>query len=317
MSVSFMKRKFDALFNRAPSEPISVTDPATTTHAKIVWRAVPPLLIMHLGCLLVIWVGFSWVAFFVALFLYFIRAFALTGFYHRYFSHRAFKTSRRCQFIFALLGVMAMQRGPLWWASNHRYHHLTTDTELDPHSPLTRGFLWSQLGWFVADKYLTCNRSLIKDFLKYPELILLSRYELYIPLILALLLFMLGQILQYYFPTLATSGLQMLVWGYFISTVLLFHATSSVNTLAHYFGSKRFNTKDNSRNNLFVALISLGEGWHNNHHYYPISVRHGFYWYEIDITYYLLKLLEKMGLIWDLHYPSKSALSSAHKIQTL
>jgi stearoyl-CoA desaturase (delta-9 desaturase) len=264
------------------------------------WLRVVPFIGMHLACLGVYWVGFSWFALWTAVCLYALRMFAITGFYHRYFSHRAFRTSRLLQFLFAALGATSVQRGPLWWAAHHRSHHRHADTELDPHSPLQRGFLWSHMGWFLAQRAFRTDHALVPDLARYPELRWLDRYDVLMPVLLAITLFLGGAWLQSHAPGLQTSGPQLLVWGFFISTVVLFHATVTINSLAHQFGRRRYATRDNSRNNWLLALITFGEGWHNNHHHYPGAARQGFYWWELDLTWYVLRVMSLSGLVWDL-----------------
>ena len=260
-----------------------------------------PFILLHLGCLLVLLTGVSSTALITCLVLYWLRLFAITAFYHRYFSHRAYKTSRGWQFIFALLGNMAAQRGPLWWAAHHRSHHLYADTEQDLHSPVRRGFWWSHAGWFTCDASFRTQFQRIKDFARYPELRWLDRYDTAAPVLLLLVLYMSGALLERYQPQLHTNGLQLVVWGFFISTVLLFHSTVTINSLGHIWGKKRFATRDESRNNALLALLTLGEGWHNNHHRFPVSARQGFYWWELDITWLLLKLMSFAGIIHDLN----------------
>ncbi|WP_455211367.1 acyl-CoA desaturase [Kaarinaea lacus] len=267
---------------------------------QVDWPRVIPFVGIHLGCVGVLWVGWSSFAVAVAALLYFTRMLAITGFYHRYFSHKSFKTSRTMQFMFALLGASAAQRGPLWWASHHRHHHIHSDREADVHSPKQHGFLWSHMGWFTSKANFSIKEDRIPDLRRYKELQWLDRYDAVVPLLLASGLFALGSLLEYSAPSLATSGAQLLVWGFFISTMFLYHATYTVNSLAHRFGRRRYNTKDDSRNSFLIALLTCGEGWHNNHHHYPGSVRQGFFWWEIDLTYYFLKTLESLGLIWDL-----------------
>ena len=259
-----------------------------------------PFIIMHAACLGVIWVGWSGTAVAVAAAWYAIRMFAITGFYHRYFSHRTFKTSRWGQFFFALLGVCAVQRGPLWWAAHHRHHHRYSDQEEDIHSPVRYGFVWSHMGWFGARTQFTTNLHAVADLAKFPELRLLDRSDVLIAILLAVCLYLLGATLAMLLPGLGTNGPQLLVWGFFISTVVLYHGTYSINSLAHKIGRKRYDTQDESGNSFLLALVTFGEGWHNNHHHYPASVRQGFYWWEIDLTYYTLVLLSWTGLIWDL-----------------
>lgn len=264
------------------------------------WLRVVPFIGLHLACLGVIWVGVSWFAVAVAVALYAIRMFAITGFYHRYFAHKAFKTSRALQFAFAVLGAASVQRGPLWWAAHHRNHHRFSDTDRDVHSPITRGFFFSHMGWFLTNHGFHTDRMVIKDLNRFPELRLLDRFDILVPVGLAAALFALGWWLERAAPGLGTSGPQLLVWGFFISTVALFHATVTINSLAHRWGTRRFATRDNSRNNLLLALLTFGEGWHNNHHHFPGSARQGFRWWEVDLTYYGLRAMAALGLVWDL-----------------
>jgi stearoyl-CoA desaturase (delta-9 desaturase) len=267
---------------------------------RVDWVRVIPFLGLHLACLGVFWVGFSWFAFGVALAMYCLRMFAITGFYHRYFSHKAFKTSRPVQFAFALIGASSVQRGPLWWAAHHRNHHRTSDTEHDLHSPVTRSLFWSHMGWFMSPRGFVTEHAMVPDLMKYPELRLLDRYDLLVPVALAALLLGLGHLLHVHAPGLHTSGPQLLVWGFFVSTIVLFHCTVTINSLAHRWGTRRFATRDNSRNNWFLAIITFGEGWHNNHHHFPGAARQGFRWWEYDVTYYMLRAMAAMGLVWDL-----------------
>lgn len=259
-----------------------------------------PFFFMHAACLLVFWVGWSWPAVVVAAFLYAVRVFALTAFYHRYFSHRAFKTSRWFQFVWAVVGSTAVQRGPIWWAAHHRDHHRHADDEQDVHSPLQRGFLWSHVLWFLTHENYGTKEKNVRDWMKFSELRFLDRHYILLPTILAGLLFLLGWSLAKWVPQWGTAGLQMVVWGFFISTVAVYHVTFSINSLAHLIGRRRFPTDDHSRNNFLLAMLSFGEGWHNNHHFYQASARQGFYWWEVDLSFYLLRLLSWFGLVWDL-----------------
>ncbi len=267
---------------------------------RVDWVRCIPFLSLHAGCLGVFITGWSWTAIFLTILLYFVRMFGITGFYHRYFSHRSFQTSRFMQFWFAVLGGSAAQRGPLWWACQHRHHHQHSDDESDPHSPKQHGFWWAHVGWITSSHNFPTDYSRVKDLAKYPELVFLNRFDALVPFALALSLFVLGGILERTSPELGVTGGQFLVWGFFISTTLLFHGTSSINSLAHLIGKKRFTTDDDSRNSLLLALLTLGEGWHNNHHHYMHSTRQGFFWWEIDITFYLLKSLSWLGIIWEL-----------------
>ena len=282
---------------------------------SIDWIRCIPFAGLHLGCLAVLWVGWSAPAIIAGIILYIARMFAITGFYHRYFSHRSFKTSRFIQFCFAILGASAIQRGPLWWASYHRHHHKFSDTKMDIHSPLQSGFWTSHMFWFMGKSNFKTKNDLIGDFAKFPELRFLDRFDIIIPILLAIGLFTFGEFLNTYKPEWGTNGPQLFVWGFIISTILLFHGTCSTNSLAHRFGTKRYVTGDDSRNNLFISIITLGEGWHNNHHHYPGSVNQGFYWWEIDITYWILVFLSWSGIVWDLKKPPVKILTSSLIVQ--
>ncbi|MFP3978417.1 acyl-CoA desaturase [Marinobacter sp. KMM 10035] len=271
-----------------------------TSRAFNIVRVIP-FLALHLACLLAFYTGVSGFAAGFSLVFFWLRMFAITGFYHRYFAHKTFKTSRIAQFAFGVLGASAAQRGPLWWAAHHRHHHQHSDREQDLHSPHQGGFWWAHMGWFTCDAGFITDEKRIRDWLKFPELKLLNRFDALVPAASAVLIYGLGEALAAWAPGLGTNGLQMLVWGFFISTVALFHATVSINSLSHVWGKRRFETADDSRNNFWLALLTLGEGWHNNHHRWPQSVRQGFRWYEIDITWYGLWALSKLGIIWDLN----------------
>ncbi len=270
------------------------------TRDRVDWARILPFVGMHLACLAVFWVGVSPFAVGVAVALYLVRMFAITGFYHRYFSHRTFKTSRVAQFAFAV-----------WWAAHHRHHHAHSDKADDVHSPKQHGFAWSHMGWFLSRRHFAPDLGRVRDLLRYPELRWLDRFDILVPFLLALGLLLAGQWLEAHRPELGVTGGQLLVWGFFVSTVACYHGTYTINSLCHVWGRRRYATGDESRNNFWLALITLGEGWHNNHHRYPMSVRQGFYWWEIDITYYLLRVLAAAGVIWDLK-PVPREVREAH-----
>ena len=272
-----------------------------------------PIILVHVACLSVIWVGVSWAAVAACLATYFLRVFALTASYHLYFAHNSYKTSRPFRFILAFIAASAAQAGPLWWAAHHRYHHNHADTETDIHSPKRRGFYWAHLGWLFCRKYSKADLDLVKDFSKYPELRLLERFHVVAPILLAFAMFFFGGWLELRHPGLHTTAWQMMVWGFFVSTALVYHATFSINSLMHMVGTRRFNTADDSRNSLWLALLTMGEGWHNNHHRYPISARQGFYWWEIDLTYYALKLLSLFHVVSDLRVPTEKIYAEARE----
>jgi stearoyl-CoA desaturase (delta-9 desaturase) len=255
-----------------------------------------PFIALHLGCLAVLFTGVTVGAAVLCGVTYFIRMFGITAGYHRYFAHRSYKTSRAVQFFLAFLGCSAMQKGPLWWASHHREHHRHSDTPDDPHSPIMTSFWWAHLGWIMSDDHTDTPWETIPDWSRYPELRWLDRNHWVPGIVLAVACFLIG-------------GWVGLVWGFLVSTVLLYHGTFFINSLSHLVGSRRYATPDESRNNLFLALITLGEGWHNNHHHYQSSANQGFFWWEIDISYYLIRLLSFVGLVWDVRRPGAKALT--------
>jgi stearoyl-CoA desaturase (delta-9 desaturase) len=285
-----LKRWFDSGSERA----------APADGDRIDWLRTAPFIAVHLACLAVFWVGVSSLALQIAIGLYVLRMFAITAFYHRYFAHRTFRTSRAVQFAFACIGAASVQRGPLWWAAHHRNHHINADTVADPHSPQVHGFMWSHMGWFLTSNGFRTDWKRIPDLARYPELRWLDRFDILVPVVLATCLFLIGVCIKHLAPQSGVSGGQLLVWGFFVSTVVLFHATVTINSLAHRFGTRRFDTRDDSRNNFWLALLTFGEGWHNNHHFCPGSVRQGFRWWELDLTYYGLRLLELFGLVYGL-----------------
>lgn len=234
---------------------------------------------------------------------YVMRGFGLTAGYHRYFAHRAYKTSRPFQFVLGLMGASALQRGPVWWAGHHRTHHKYTDESLDPHSPVVESVWWSHIGWVLSNKYSATEWGLMKDFQKYPEIKYLERFDLIPGILLAVACFAVGALT-------GAGAVSCLFWAFFFGTVVLYHSTFMVNSVCHLFGSRRYATKDQSRNNAFVAFMTLGEGWHNNHHHYPSSARQGFKWYEFDTSYYILKVLSLFGVVWDLRAPTPRGLAA-------
>lgn len=291
-------------------------DPDTTTPDEFEWMNIVKQGVfwgVHAACIMVLFTGVSWVALAVCAFLYVIRMFGITGAYHRYFSHRSYKTSRPFQFVLGFLGATAAQKGPIWWASHHRHHHKYSDTPEDLHSPVVHGIYYSHIGWVLSSKFLDTRTELVRDLLQFKELKFLDQFYVLPPVILAVCTFFLGQFLEAVAPSLGTTGPQMLAWGFFVSTVLVYHGTFCINSFTHLIGTRRFKTSDESRNNLILALITLGEGWHNNHHRYPGSERQGFYWWEIDISHYILVGLSKLGLVWDLRTPPQRLYEEALK----
>ncbi|HVU22571.1 MAG TPA: acyl-CoA desaturase [Opitutus sp.] len=282
---------------------------------RVDWVRCIPFIILHAGCFGVLWVGASWFAVWSAVALYFVRMFAVTGIYHRYFSHRTYHTSRAGQLLLALWGATTVQRGALWWAYHHRHHHQHSDEPEDAHSPHVHGFWWSHIGWITSRRNFPTDYSKVKDLAKFPELVWLNRFDTVVPALFAAALFALGHFLASAAPGLHTSGAQLLVWGFFISTTALFHGTSCINSMAHLMGRRRYQTSDDSRNSFILALICLGEGWHNNHHRYMSATRNGFYWWEIDPTYYGLKVLSWTRLIWGLKPVPPSVLEEGARAE--
>ncbi len=259
-------------------------------HHDIVYPSAIPFVLTHLVCFAAIWTGVPLEALVVAVVLYVVRMWAITAGFHRYFSHRSYKTSRVMQFLIAFLGQTSAQRGVIWWAAVHRHHHLHSDTPHDVHSPRQHGFWYSHVGWIFNASSDEPDYGTVRDLTRYPELVWLDR-RVHTPAILA------G------FAVWVWGGWAMLVVGFFWSTVALFHCTFFINSLAHVSGSQRYLTGDDSRNNLWLALLTLGEGWHNNHHHYQSSTRQGFRWWEIDVSYYVLRAMSWVGLVWDLRAP--------------
>ena len=236
---------------------------------------------------------------------HFLRAIGLTLAFHRYFAHRAFQMNRGARFVWALIGTAAMQKGPLWWAGHHVNHHRFADREGDPHSPAVSGVYYAHIGWFLNDarhERLEPSNPVIRDFSKAPEIAFLERYDFLPPLTLALAMWGLG-------------GMPWLVWGFCLPTVTLAHATFAINTVNHLFGSRRFDTIDESRNNVLTAFFAVGEGWHNNHHRYQRAARNGFYWWEIDPTWYVIRLMAAVGLAWDVQAVPERVYEEARAIK--
>lgn len=269
----------------------------------IVYPSAVAFILVHLACFLAIWTGVTWEAVLLGVALYWIRIFAIGAGYHRYFSHRAFKTSRVFQFILAFLAQSTTQKSVLWWGAKHRHHHRYSDTEIDVHSPKHLGFWKAHMGWIFMPKHGDTDLSQIADMAKYPELMFLHKYEQLPSVVLAVACFLI-------------AGWPGLIVGFFWSTVVVYHATFCINSLAHVHGKRRYITGDDSRNNWMLAIATMGEGWHNNHHAYQSAARQGFRWYEWDPTYYILKALSWIGVVWDLHEPPKAVVRNEQRLGT-
>ena len=274
-------------------------------------RSCTALLAMHAAAFAVIWTGVSPIALGVAALLYLVRGFALTAGYHRLFSHRSFRATRPVQIVLAVVATSAAQMGPLWWAAHHRRHHRESDGPGDIHSPAVFGLFWAHMGWLLSDQHSRTAIEEVPDLASDPLLRWLDRWHFVPTLVLATACFALGHALARTAPQLGTSGAQMLVVGFLWSTLAAYHSTYAVNSLGHSFGTRRYETGDNSRNNAFVALLTLGEGWQNNHHRFPSAARTGFFWWEFDPTWWFLRALAALGLVWELRPVPAEAYAAA------
>src|SRR6266568_3902914 len=277
-----------------------ITD-AADAHDDIMYPSTLPFVLLHVSSVAAFWSDITWPAFAICVTLYWLRMFAITAGYHRYFSHRAYSTSRLFQFVLAFLAQSTAQKSVLWWAAKHRHHHLHSDTPRDVHSPRHKGFFYSHVGWIFYRQHDATDLVKVADLAAFPELRWLHRFEQLPAVVLAVLSFWI-------------AGWSGLVVGFVWSTVLLFHATFCINSLAHVHGRKRYVTGDDSRNNWWLALLTMGEGWHNNHHAYQASARQGFRWYEIDLTYYVLVALSWLGIVRDLKMPPRQVLRNEHRL---
>jgi stearoyl-CoA desaturase (Delta-9 desaturase) len=278
-------------------EPSAAVEPVSPAQSLPKWMKNIPFISMHIAALGVFFISPTPLSLALCVSLYFVRMFGITAGYHRYFSHRAYKTSRAFQFVLAWIGCSSMQKGPLWWAAHHRQHHRHSDGPEDPHSPLERGFWWSHIGWVLDGDHDTPNGPNMSDLTKYAELRWLNTLQWVPGIILAVACWL-------------VDGMSGLFWGFFLSTVVLYHGTFTVNSLCHLWGNRRYKTTDASRNNLWVALITLGEGWHNNHHHYQSSANQGFFWWEIDVSYYIIRAMGIVGLVWDIRKPAPHLLTA-------
>lgn len=274
--------------------------PPLQPNERMDWVTSLPYLGMHLTALTAFWIGATAGDVALCIGLYYLRMFGITAGYHRYFSHRAYKTSRAFQFVLAFLGTLSLQKGVLWWAAHHRIHHKHSDDEKDIHSPVQRGLYWAHQGWILCGRYNPTDWARIQDFAKYPELRWLNKYYVLPPIAVGVVLYLIG-------------GMHAFIWGGIVSTVFLWHGTFTINSLSHVWGRRRYQTTDDSRNNLVLALLTMGEGWHNNHHHYQSTANQGFFWWEIDASYYILKALSWIGVVWDLRKPPAHILANTNQ----
>ena len=260
------------------------------------WLKSVPFLGVHGAALAAPFLAFpTWKLVGLAVAVYSLHMFAITAGYHRYFSHRAYKTGRVFQLVLAVLGALTVQKGALWWAAHHRNHHRHSDGPKDVHSPVQRGFWWSHVGWILSERHDGTELDRVKDLARFPELRWLDRYGLALAVAFAAGMFLAG-------------GLPWLLWGFFVPVTVSWHVTFCINSLAHVLGGRRYATGDDSRNNPVLAVLTFGEGWHNNHHFYPTSANQGWFWWELDITYGLLRILSAFGVVWDLRTPPRRVL---------
>jgi len=289
----------------AEAPTASTAGPAPKPKVKITWHSfvIPAgFTALHLGALLAFFVDISWVAIGLFLAFYWLRLFGITAGLHRLFAHRGYKAKRWFQFMVGFLGAAACQGGPLWWAAHHRRHHKYSDTDDDPHSPIAKSIWHAHVGWVLSPGVRESNIDIMKDWFKYPEIRLLNKYELAPAFLQACFCYLVGALT-------GAGGWSCVVWGFLVSTVFLYHCTFLVNSACHLMGTRRYHTTDESRNNWWVAILTFGEGWHNNHHHYPSSARNGFKWWEFDPTFYILKVFSWFGVVWDMRSPTPRALS--------
>jgi stearoyl-CoA desaturase (delta-9 desaturase) len=270
------------------------------------WLKSVPFFALHAACISVFFTSVHLVDWIMFVVFYFTRMFGITAGYHRYFSHKSYKTSRPFQFVLAWIGCSALQKGPLWWAGHHRLHHKHSDTEHDVHSPITKTVWDAHVGWILKDANDPTHWHMLKDWVKFPELVWLNKWHWVPGICMAVMV---------YFLSLAGGGTGWggLAAGFVLSTVVLYHTTFMINSLAHLVGKRRYDTTDLSRNNWLLAILAMGEGWHNNHHHYQNAARQGFFWWEIDVSYYILKMLSWVGIVWDLKQPPAKLLGPEYR----
>ncbi len=259
------------------------------SQSKINWWMVTFMVLFH-ACAVLALFQFTWSAFWLAVFLWWATGSLGIGMgYHRLLTHRGFKTAKWVEYTMALLGTLALEGGPIPWVATHRVHHMYTERDGDPHSPV-HGFWWSHMGWILHGRspyrHALEQEHRVKDLTDDPVHQWLSKWHIVLQVIFGVILYAIG-------------GWPFVLWGVFARTVFAWHATWFVNSAAHVWGYRRFETTDDSRNTWWVALIAHGEGWHNNHHAHPSSARHGLAWYEIDVNWYGLWVLKQLGLITD------------------
>jgi stearoyl-CoA desaturase (delta-9 desaturase) len=264
---------------------------AAAKDERLNWTTTIVMILFHLGAVAALFV-FSWKAFAVAVFLYWMTVgLGISLGYHRLHTHRSYKTPKLLEYFFAVCGASTLEGGPIFWVATHRIHHQKSDHEGDPHSPRD-GAWWSHVGWILLGEAKHNNTRLLSkyapDLAKDPFYVWLNNYHWVPVLVLAVILY-------------ATGGIPFVLWGICMRIVVGLHATWLVNSATHMWGSRRFDTHDDSKNNWWVALLTFGEGWHNNHHAHPTSARHGLAWYEVDISWISLKVMKFLGIAKSVH----------------
>ncbi len=271
---------------------------STFYRALRIGLSLAPLISVHLALFAIPFVSVTIVSMIILFVMTRISGLGITVGFHRYLSHHAFKTSRVFQFLMAVAGCTALQKGPLWWVIHHREHHKHSDTEQDVHSPVVDGFWYGHCGWLFARDLMKPDHASVKDLMKYPELYWLDRFWMIPGLLAAIACYLID----------GTSGL---IYGYCLSTVLIFQVTFAVNSVGHRWGPQRYATGEGSRNNWLLGYLAMGDGWHNNHHRAPTSARHGFAWYELDLSYAMIRLLRRCRIVWDVRQPPANVNAAA------
>ncbi len=264
------------------------------------------VLLVHAGLLFAFKVGISWVAFATFMVTYYVKLFAVSGVFHRYYTHRSYEMGRGFCFLWSFIGCTAGQRGPLSWTTVHSKHHQHSDKKGDPHSPVQRGLFYAHLGWLLAKEPLPTSDALVRKYKDRPEILWLDRHYNVPFIALFALLYALGAWLESSFPALGTSPGQMMLWGGLASSILLLHSTCSLNSFAHVFGIRVRETPDNSRNLWWLYPFLVGENYHNNHHKFPRSANFGVDKRQYDLLFFVLLVFQKLGLVKNVRDASRT-----------
>jgi len=258
---------------------------------KIQWVTLTTVTLFHVMALVALFY-FSWSNLLAALVTWWIAGSWGIGMgYHRLLTHRGFKAPKWLEYFLSFCGTLGLQSGAINWVTTHRLHHAFTETDEDPHSP-RNGTYWAHMGWIFRGKAQNQDEATqlryAPDLMKDKVHVWMSNYYWVTPIVAAVILYAIG-------------GFSMVLWGVFLRQVIGWHSTWLVNSATHLWGSRRFETRDDSRNNGLIAALTFGEGWHNNHHAHPRSAKHGLTWYEFDVNWLQIKFLEKIGLVSDVY----------------